>query len=376
MSHDQPPADMPPVRWVGELDEERSDLGLPVLDNVTTRTLYLADPEGGTYSHHGYVTHHENVLFAIWSNHACDEDAPGQRALFSLSRDEGENWEVPAEAFPPRDEVKPGAEQDDSRDRVLIANGFAVVDNTLFGVAEVHVLERRRGLGRLARSISSDGSLGPIFWLIEDPPAPRPGFEPYPDAGHPEFSDTAGAINDYLARPEHLPSWEFVHQTTRPHAADGNRLCEPTQSWRLDERTLVRLWRDLSKSTGGQYAQFSFDGGESWIEPVQADFPDAYSRAAAGQLPDGTAYVINNPGTTRDPLVISLAEDGLTFDRHAVIAHEAPSRRYEGRYKGPGFQYPRATILRDRMHIIYSVNKEDMRVTSIPVESLKDVPKG
>jgi hypothetical protein len=361
------------VCWIGEIDRGRSDLGLPVLEDKRTATLYRAEPETGTYSHHGYVTAHRDVLFATWSNHARDEDAPGQLVRFSLSEDRGSTWRPHEVLFPPRDEVKPGEQQDNATDRVLIANGFAVVDETLYAVAEAHVLEERRGVGRLARSVSAGCSPGPIFWLVENPPAPREGFEEYPHAGDPEFSETAAAINEYLARPEHLPSWEFLHQSTRPVAPDGNRLCEPTQCWELEDGTLVRLWRDLSKTTGSQYAQFSFDAGESWNDPAPAEFPDAYSRAAAGTLPDGTAYVINNPGEGRDPLVISLAEDGLYFDRHAVIAQEAPPRRYEGRWKGIGFQYPRATVLEDTLHVIYSVNKEDVRVTGIPLEALHNL---
>lgn len=359
----------PNVRWIGKIDRNRSDLGLPVVEDTRTRTLYRAEPESGTYSHHGYITSHRDAMFATWSNHARDEDAPGQFVRFSLSVEQGRTWRAPEVLFPPRDEVKSGEEQDNAEDRVLIANGFAELDDTLYAVAEAHVLEERRGLGRLARSISAGGSLGPIFWLVEDPPAPKEGFEAYPDAGDPQFAATAAAINEYLARPQHLPSWEFLRQTTRPVTPDGNRLCEPTQCWQLEDGTLVRLWRDLSQTTGCQYAQFSSDG-ESWDDPIPAEFPDACSRAAAGTLPDGTAYVINNPGEGRDPLVISLAADGLNFDRHAVIAHQAPPRRHEGRWKGIGFQYPRATVLEDTLHVIYSVNKEDVRVTGIPLEAL------
>jgi hypothetical protein len=362
--------------WVGDLDAESTTLGLPLLTGVETATLYHATPEHGTYSHHGYITYARGVLVAAWSNHACDEDAPGQRVLWSRSSDRGEQWAPWEELFPPQDRVKSGDEQDWRNDRLLIANGFAAVDNALYAVAEVHVLQDRRGPGRIARAVRPDGTVGPIFWLVDDPPDPVPGFPAYPAATDAAVRGTAAKINAYLARPEHWPSWEFRHHRSRPRAADGHQLCEPTQAWPLADGTWVRLYRDLGEPRSGcNYVQFSEDDGESWTVPVQTNFPDACSRSAAGRLPDGTAYVINNPGPHRDPLVLSLSADGLVFERHAVIAAHAPARRYEGRWKDLGFAYPRATVAGDALFVIYSVCKEDMQVARVPRANLASVQK-
>jgi hypothetical protein len=243
-------------------------------------------------------------------------------------------------------------------------------------------VDDRRGLGRLARPVNGEGKFGPIFWLNENPPAPQAGFPEYPGASVPEFSALTEQINDYLAQPQHWPSWEFVNQQTRPKAADGSQLCEPTQAWTLKDGTRVRLFRDLGNKqrkrepSWRQYVQYSYDSGETWTPAVRTDFPDASARSAAGNLPDGTAYVINNPGSRgrRDPLVISLARDGLTFDRHAVVRHKASPPRHQGRWKSSGFQYPHATIMGDDLFVIYSIGKEDMAVTRIPLESLSKVP--
>jgi hypothetical protein len=365
---------LPTIRWIGEL-EDGPTLGLPKLDHTETVVLYRAAPESGTYSHHGYILHHDGVLYATWSNHARDEDAPGQRVLMSRSRDDGRTWEPFAELFPPQDDVKPASKEDPQKDRVLIANGIAVAEGKVYAVAEMHVLADRRGLGRLAREVPPVGEPGPIFWLKKNSPRALPGFSAYPPASDARFSTLAGKINAYLAEPEHLPSWEFERGTSRPKAVDHHQLCEPTQAWKLKDETLVRMYRDLGTPRSGRnYAQFSRDGGETWTKPVPTEFPDACSRSAAGMLPDGTVYVINNPGRSRDPLVISLARDGLTFDRHAVIACDAPEVRHAGRWKGKGFQYPRATLANKSLFVIYSVGKEDMRVTRIPLEELKALP--
>lgn len=383
------------IRWTGVIDRDGPPpSGLPVLDEVRKRSLYRADSHDDAYSHHGYIVHHQDALYATWSNHTRDEDACGQRVRLTRSLDGGVTWQPVSELFPAQDRVRMRDEQDTHRDRVLIANGFAVVNDTLYAVAEAHLLGEkvtmlppagfpqpddmasqtfwtRPGLGRLARAVDTE-RVGPIFWLVDKPPDPVAGFPAYPCAHDPQYAGTAAAINAYLAAPEHWPSWEFLRHTCHVWAADGHRLCEPTPAWRLPDGTLARIWRDVSKGSGCQYAHFSRDG-KTWGPPRRMPFPDAYSRTMAGNLPDGTAYVINNPGRIRDPLVISLAADGLNFDRHAVIACNAPPRRYDGVAKGIGFQYPHATVASDRLHVIYSINKEDIETAAIPLDTLKPI---
>lgn len=395
------PRSLPPsraqVRWAGPLDRDRPDLGLARLDGIRTVLLHRAAETEDHYSHHAYLGLAGGTLFAIWSNHVRDEDGSGQRVCGRSSTDGGQTWSAREELFPPMDAVRLRADQDDQRDRVLIANGFAHVGGTLYAIAEAHMLgehlavtpppgipeaadavnrtpESRPGLGRLARSLSPAGALGPIFWLVDSPPVPRKGFPTYPSASDPAFAATARAINDYLAAPEHWPSWEFLHHTCHVWAEDGHLLCEPTQSYRLADGSRARIWRDLSRGSERQYVQFETGPGpagpDGWQRPQRSGFRDAYSRSAVGNLPDGTAYIINNPGRGRDPLVISLSADGLTFDRHGVIAGGSPPVQFEGVAKGPGFQYPHALLVDDTLHVLYSIGKEDVELASIPLSAL------
>lgn len=231
---------------------------VPLLRDTRTVTLYHATPETGTYSHHRHVVHFEDVVFAAWSNHLKDEDAPGPRVLMSRSSDQGMNWTEPVELFPPLDRVDPASEDGDGR-RTQCANGFAVVDGVLYAFSEVWDDGggcRTGGQGRLVRSVSPDGDLGTLFWLGDDAPSPKAERPAYPVGD----SAVVDEITAHLARPGNELTWDFRHLTTRPTADDGHLLREPTPAWRLPNGVWCKLYRDLGKSNRN-YASFSSNAG-------------------------------------------------------------------------------------------------------------------
>ena len=44
-----------------------------------------------------------------------------------------------------------------------------------------------------------------------------------------------------------------------------------------------------------------------------------------------------------------------------------PQRRYEGRYKTIGYNYPKAMTHNGRLYVSYSTNKEDVECSIIPL---------
>eukprot|EP00041_Stephanoeca_diplocostata_P032763 m.1058599 g.1058599 ORF g.1058599 m.1058599 type:complete len:478 (+) comp24208_c0_seq3:180-1613(+) len=109
----------------------------------------------------------------------------------------------------------------------------------------------------------------------------------------------------------------------------------------------------------------------NWTVPQPTNIPDAPSRTCAGPLPDGNGVwtLGNQGGHGRDPLVVSTSADGITFDRAAVVAWDAPPVRYPGNAKCPGFQYPSGIWVRSPnnrvvMYAAYSISKEDIVVAS------------
>ncbi|MBW1963525.1 MAG: exo-alpha-sialidase [Deltaproteobacteria bacterium] len=269
------------------------------------------------------------------------------------------------------------------------ANGFALVDGVLYAVTDVaewtgpSIADRNRiSYGQLFRSVGPDGTLGDIYWLKEEPSPPAEGFPAYP-AGDPEL---VKKIKNYFEQ----PGQEIQLIFTKPHPVsdDNHRLTEPTTSWSLEDGTLVRFYRDSGDKDAKapaeveetksrrNYAVFSFDSGKTWTVPTRTTFPDACARSNAGKLPDGQVYVINNilplspKKGGRSLLAISLSRDGLNFDRTMVIRFLAPSMRYEGRAKSVGYQYPHSVVVGKDLWVMYSVNKEDIEVTRIPLKEL------
>ena len=113
----------------------------------------------------------------------------------------------------------------------------------------------------------------------------------------------------------------------------------------------------------------------NWSLPVQTKIPDSRSKTCAGVLPaadgDGDRFIIGNQlpkRFDRDPLTIVLSANGVSFDRIFAVRAGAPAKRYPGVGKGPGYQYPAATLLDDETLLVaYSVNKEDIAVTRVKI---------
>lgn len=382
-------AEEAPVVWdVPWPDADLPRQGYPALEGVEEVQVYHATEETGMFSHHPHITQAGGALLAFWSSHAVDEDASGQRILCSVSAD-GTTWRTPFECFPPMDESRRAKKAG----RVLTANGWVVMDGRAWAIVEVDdKLDRgapaaeprrsrgqaykfrgnppRRGWGRLTREVRPDGGLGDIFWLEDDPPDPVDGFEAYPDLTEPRFTKVGLALKRTLSEPLHLPAWDFRHRTAWIQAADGHGMCEPTV-YRRPDGVLVKLSRDLDRSRR-VYAFLSDDDGYNWTPGVQTDIPDSPSKAVAGTLPDGRIYLVGNQVAVkgRDPLVLSLSTDGIRFDWAAAIQSGAPPIRKEGRAKVPGFQYPSAVVARDALFVIYSVGKEDVAVSRVPLSVL------
>jgi len=152
-----------------------------------------------------------------------------------------------------------------------------------------------------------------------------------------------------------------------------SREVEPSWFYRKDG-AVVMIFRDQNSSFK-KLAALSEDKGVTWTMPVIIEIPDSRSKQCAGNLPDGTAYMINNPSGNRNrfPLVITLSRDGFLFDKAYLLRAggiELPPLRYPGKYKRPGYSYPKSVLWGEYLYVTYATNKEDIELTRIPVSRL------
>ena len=372
-----------PVEWaVPYPTADQPAFGYPALEGVTHHDIYRATAETGWFSHHAQIVHHKGMFFASWSSHPTGEDGPGQRVLCALSED-GTVWKPPFECLPPMDAAKDPGETG----RVVTAIGWVIAGGKAYVIGEVDdrlggrhrdkisynpaesTPERpymgRYGLGRVARAVGCDGGLGPVFWLQAKPPNPRLGR-------------LAEKIVLALSEPEHRPSWDFQNKTAWTRGEDSHLLCEPT-IYRRRDGVFVKISRDRERPPSFRlYAALSRNGGKNWTTAVRTSIPDSPSKSCSGSLPDGSVFLIGNyvPESAhgrRDPLVLSLSRDGKRFDRAAAIRGGSPEIRSAGAAKSRGFQYPSAVVERDALWVIYSIGKEDVAVSRIPLTALKSM---
>ena len=370
----------------GRPDPSKPGAGFPVVSNARHIRIYTATRETGAYSHHSRLHWHAGRFYAMWSNHRFGEDGPGQRVLWSSSVD-GETWEQWREVFPPPVPMVPSEQPG----LVLTAGGWRVVGGRLFALAACqvvlgfedldrtslspkrdrkHIARKRQRCSRLAREVHGDGTLGPVFAVGDRlPDADQFAFRFLPHTD-PSVSECVSGIHGQDVR------------RRLPEGRGTNRLCEPTV-YRAADGTFVLLMRD-DRYSHRMYVSFSEDG-VAWPEAVPTDIPDSPSLSQTLALADGTVLLVgnqmapefDNPGRPnhygRDPLMVSVSPDGRLFTRaYALRCGQQQWRvpRSEVRGRGGGGQYPSALVHDGMLHVLYSMGKEDIWVSRVPLSDL------
>jgi predicted neuraminidase len=90
----------------------------------------------------------------------------------------------------------------------------------------------------------------------------------------------------------------------------------------LPDRNLMAVFRDNGGS-GFLHRSFSTDDGRTWTPPVKTNFPDATSKISGLRLSDGRYVLVSNPNPKRrDPLTLSISDDGLVFTKMIYLVGE------------------------------------------------------
>lgn len=338
-----------------------------------------SDGYGWTYNHQPMLAYWNGAFYLQYLSGLADEHVPPSQTLLLTSKD-GYNWTTPEVLFPPYkvpDGFTKPARKEQAKDLIAIMHqrvGFYISKSgRLFTMAAYGVAYDKKdspndgnGIGRVIREIKTDGTFGSIYFIYfnhgtQEKEAAYPYYKKSKDKG------LIQACEEIRANPLYRMQW--VEEADRndpliPLAKDYKAFSYYT----LPDNRIVGLWKHALTS-------ISEDGGNTWVEPVlrAKGFVNGNAKIWGQRLSDGMYATVYNPSEFRWPLAISLSKDGLEYRTLNLIHGEIASMRYGGNYKSYGPQYVRGILEgngtppdRD-LWVTYSVNKEDLWVSHIPV---------
>jgi hypothetical protein len=352
-------------------DQSRPDtLGLEPAPGAETITVFRPGAADGAYNHGVVLMPFKGSLYAQWQNSARDEDSPDTRVLYSVSA-EGKEWSRPRPLV-----------NDPTIDAHSNGGWWTDGETLVAYIVRWKHAERAVRSGDTVFSSSTDG----VSWTRPAPVSDQHGKaidgvieqDPHRLPG----SRIIGAFHEqpglklapfYTDNPLATSGWTRGLMQNLPFDADTSRELEP--SWFLrPDGAIVMIMRDQASSFR-KLASISTDNGETWSKPVVTGVPDSRSKQSAGNLPNGTAYMVGNPTDSKQrfPLVLMLSRDGMLFDRALLLRSggaDLQAMHSEGRYKRAGYSYPKSIIWNGYLYVGYATNKEDVELTRVPMQAL------
>lgn len=396
---------------------QRHDGGLsPVVGVHNIQTLRAnrekpsqANGDGWTYNHQPMMAYWQDCFYMHYLCDPVDEHVPPSRTMLQTSKD-GYQWTDPVILFPeypvPDGYTKPGR-QDKAQGLTAIAHQrvgwYVAKDGTLLAMGNYGVaLDKKddpndgNGIGRVVREIKSDGTMGEVFFIYVNT-----SYKPYLKTKQTvataplDFNIVRGAqaadkkqsgeykipfrmytkapknvrkaCEEILANPRYRMQWVEEADRNDP-LIPLNKAYKAYCDYTLPDGRIASLWKHALTS-------ISSDGGMTWEQPVERakGFVNSNAKIWGQRLSDGTYATVYNPSEFRWPMAISLSKDGLEYTTLNLVNGEITRMRYGGNYKSHGPQYVRGiqegngTPEGGDMWITYSMNKEDMWVSRIPV---------
>ena len=349
----------------------------PVLENAEHAVVwYPQSKEEGAYNHYACLINFKGRFYAMWGNHPLGEDAPGQRVLFATSDHWGE-WSEMQELFP-----APGPIEERSETGIhLKSDRWAIVNDQLFAIVFVH----EAGRYPIARQVSEDGTLGQPF-LLDDLPSGG-GLPSYMEGLDPEelITPISAELRAWYHEHDQISWWASSEDGVRRTGIDGSDLIESFMYRANDggKVLMMRNWGTPSNPVHNNRIYVSFtEDGQNWGPPYPTDIPDSPSRAQAIKLEDGTILLIGNQIAPyfddalyldRDPMTISISTDGYFFDQVFTLRDNGPREyRFSGiGGRNRGFAYSSSIVHDGWLYTFYSVRKEDMEITRVPLSELE-----
>ncbi len=350
------------------------------------------DATNWTYNHQPMLAYWNNTFYLEYLSNPVGEHVPPGRTVLQSSKD-GYNWSAPVVIFPPY-KLTDGTVKEGKKDSAK--NTFAVMhqrigfynskSKKLYALGYYGIVLGQKddpndgnGIGRVIREIKAGGTYGDIYFLRYNH-----GFNEkntaYPFYKNAKDAELLKACEEILATP--LLMQQMVEEADRKDPLIPlHKDFKAFNYYHLPNGNVVGLWKYALTS-------ISKDEGKTWqYGPLRAPgFVNANAKIWGQRTSDKKYTTVYNPSEFRWPLALSVSDDGLNYKNLLLANGEITSLRYGGAYKSYGPQYVRGIQEMDgtppggNMWVTYSMNKEDIWVSEIPVpirdkvtENLNDV---
>ncbi len=335
-----------------------------------------AEGTGWTYNHAPMLAYwNDHFICEYLSTPVGEHSSPGI-TLITKSGD-GVNWDKPRIAFPIyfTSRLAEGGNLEIIHYHMHQRMGFHVAPNGRLLVMAHYGGNDGDGIGRVVREMYNDFSLGPIYFLrINDKWKGEINYPMYHESEDKEFKNACESfLSDKIRR---IQWWEEDYL-----AADAAQYYMPFERqkafcfYTISDSLIMGLFK-------ARMMTWTKDGGKTWKEPFRSETLTYGGAKIWGQKLDNGQYaLVYNPtnNSNRHPLCVAVSDDGLNFDNLAVVHGEVPVKRFWGIEKRPGPQYVRGIIEGngnppgDDLWVVYSVSKEDIWISRIPVPVTKKV---
>ncbi len=348
-------------------------LGLPVAKNKETITIFSPTKNENKYNHGVVLFPFKDMLYAQWQSSSIDEDGPDTQVFYARSKN-GKEWSAPhALTSKYENGIKTGGGWWSSGDTLVayICVWPKTDENVKEGYTEYIISINGFDWTSPQRLKNKEGK--PVLGIIEQDIHKLPNGR-IVTAFHmqPGLIVTPFFTDDPLG----ILGWTAGEMTNFPTNENMSRELEPSWFYRKKDDAIVMIFRD-QQSTFKKLASISFDHGNTWTTPQIVDTPDSRAKQSAGNLPNGTAFMVNNPSGNKNrfPLAITLSKDGFVFNKSYLLRsgdeRDLQPLRYKGKYKRIGYSYPKSVIWNNFLYVSYATNKEDVQFTRIPISSLR-----
>ena len=349
--------------WV-PADPQRIDFAR--LPRVPSQHVVVSDVRAAKgVNQHNYLTFHGGRYWVMWSDGPAIEDRVGQRVKFATSLD-GLKWGQPQFLTP----EPPGSGKDSPwygsrspRGYRWIARGFWPRADALLALASLDEADGFFGPSLELRAFRWNASgetwdaAGVVFTntINNFPPQKLPTGEWMMSRRTHDYKRTGV---QFLIGGHRAPNgWESF-----PVPGSSEELAaEEPDWWVLPDGKLMALFRDNRRS-GYLYRSFSADHGRTWGKPVRTDFPDARSKFNGLRLSNGRYVLVSNPNPLkRDPLAMSISDDGMVFTRMGFLVG------------GRSVDYPHVMEHDGYLFVAFAGGKQSVEVLRIRLADLDEL---